>query len=49
MHLLGPTTEVYQLAVVILFSFLCLAVCTGLVYHFRYKKSLKRRCDMQGM
>ena len=30
-RLLDPTTEVYQIAVVILFPLLCLAVCTGLV------------------
>jgi len=31
MSLLDPTTEVYHIAFVILFSLLCLALCTGLV------------------
>ena len=47
--LLDPTTADYQIAVFILFPLLCLAVCTGLVYHFQYKKSQKRRYDRQGM
>ncbi|XP_074610733.1 uncharacterized protein LOC141865384 isoform X3 [Acropora palmata] len=47
--LLDPTTADYQIAVFILFPLLCLAVCTGLVYHFQYKKSQKRRYDRQGI
>lgn len=47
--LLNPRTQVYRMALLILFCLLCLAVFVGLVYHSWYQKLQKRRYDLQAI